>query len=187
MSVDINSKACSHCKTNFASLNKHLLLGIETLKLSFLKAVINSFKYMFKFTGRARRKEIWYLQLFYFITFNLFIIINSFSNPTTEIFKRITFYTLIYALFPFWEYAYLFVIFDKVFVSLCFIFITCMIRLSSYIRRLHDFGMHGKFVAFLLLPAVGTVIHWKNLCNCGDFGKNDFGFDPLLNENVQGE
>ena len=50
------------------------------------------------------------------------------------------------------------------------------------IRRLHDLGKNGMFWLVALIPAIGLIFSIYLFCAPGQSGWNEYGADPLMDE-----
>ena len=135
-------------------------------KLSNLKfgtAVKSGLLMLFKFKGRARRSEFWWLILAFLIVFNLIEIVMYFSKVSGDV-------VLKYILFP----------------------LSCVLIVSATVRRLHDTGRSGFWIFLGLIPIMLTVffnLFWlvtlivnmcfiALLCDDSEKGENSYGPSP---------
>ncbi|EAS18962.1 conserved hypothetical protein [Flavobacteria bacterium BBFL7] len=118
-----------------------------------VKAVFNNYT---DFSGRARRSEYWYWQLFNFIVFLILyvpmIIGAATENEAIAIPFAILF--LLYAL------------------------ATIIPSLAVIVRRLHDTGRSGWFYFISMIPFVGTIILLIWLIEDSKHGANQWGPNP---------
>lgn len=115
----------------------------------FLKA----FSQYADFSGRARRREYWYFQLFSFlITVALAIVDILFGTFSDEaglgLFSGIA---SIAMFLPAW---------------------------AVQVRRLHDIGRSGWWILIGLIPIIGPIILLVFHCTDSDPGKNEYGPNP---------
>ena len=118
-------------------------------------------KHYRNFTGRARRREYWFFQLFLFlieiIMLIIFIIFQSFS---------------LNLIVP----AIIFIIFIMIFFTP---------SLALIVRRLHDTGRSGCFIFIALIPLVGDFILLYFLCCDSQDAINEYGPSPKYITNLQ--
>ena len=105
------------------------------------------------FSGRARRSEYWYFTLFNF----LFALVAMFLDNLFGIALDKLGYGPIY---------------------LIYMFAVLVPNLAVAVRRLHDVGKSGWFIAIGLIPVVGTIWMIVVLATPGMEGSNKYGPDP---------
>ena len=136
---------------------------VQTLPtLGFMEAVKISYKKFCTFSGRARRSEFWWLNLFLgilmtilsFIIFILFIIIfafnfgtryNRYLNKWNKKYQNNTFYLGIEI-----PLLFIFVIIIEIILAIPLI--------SASVRRLHDTGKSGLFLLLTLVPFGNLIL-----------------------------
>ena len=121
------------------------------------------FKHYADFTGRARRSEYWFFQLFVFL-------IQFF----TELIAYIL--TMVFSL-------------NSLMIPAAFLTIMILIffipSLSLAVRRLHDTGRSGCFIFIALIPLVGVFILLYFFCSDSEDASNDYGPSPKYISNSQ--
>lgn len=105
------------------------------------------------FTGRARRSEYWYFNLFNLIFLVLAAALDNILNLTISPLPYGVFYCL-YGLFIF------------------------LPSLSVQVRRLHDVNKSGWFILIGLIPLIGAIWLLILYCTEGTEGDNEYGPDP---------
>lgn len=109
------------------------------------------------FRGRARRKEYWMFTLFNAIIGFVFGCIDGllgWTNPEIGLGVLGGIYSLA-VLVP---------------------------GLAVTVRRLHDVGMSGWKLLYVLIPIIGAIILIVSYCTAGDSGSNAWGEDPKKDE-----
>ena len=112
------------------------------------------------FSGRARRSEYWYFQLFNFLTTILIGAIAFFS------FKE-----------------------SAVFIILLYGLVVMLPSLALVVRRLHDIGKSGWYYFVSFIPIVGSIWILVLLATDSQYGPNEYGLNPkgLGNEDEEDE
>ncbi len=120
------------------------------------------------FSGRSRRKEYWMFFLLQIIIIVALAIIGGVLGGFTPdpAGSMSTGGTLMIALFGLYALA---------------IFIP---SLAVQVRRFHDQDKSGWFVLLGFIPYVGGIIVLVFMCLDGTKGKNRFGEDPKMSDNV---
>ncbi len=120
------------------------------------------------FSGRSRRKEYWMFALLQVIIIVALAIIGGVLGSFTPdpAGSMSTGGTLMIALFGLYALA---------------IFIP---SLAVQVRRFHDQDKSGWFVLLGFIPYVGGLIVLVFMCLDGTKGKNRFGDDPKMSDNV---
>ncbi len=104
--------------------------------------LINPFKNIFNYSGRASRKEFWMFQLYYFILYILLI-------------------------FPL---SFIIMLFDTDIDNLSdifffgFLILHSIVNLSISVRRIHDLNKSASYLFYSFIPLVGHTIdepHYK--------------------------
>lgn len=123
---------------------------MKTAKIDFVNEVKTCLRKYATFSGRARRTEFWYFQLFYFVVGFIAMSLDDllFSGLAIEPLNMLTFFALIVP------------------------------QLAVAARRLHDINRSGwwQLLAFTVIGLV-LLIYW--FCQKGHSGDNRFGADPL--------
>lgn len=101
------------------------------------------------FSGRARRSEYWYFTLCQIIIFMLLVLLAVVIEED-------------YGFVPFFLYA----------------LATFIPYFAVLVRRLHDSGKSGWYYFVRLIPVVGPIWLLVLLCTQGDYGQNQYGYDP---------
>jgi uncharacterized membrane protein YhaH (DUF805 family) len=110
------------------------------------------------FTGRARRSEYWYFQLFNALVFLALIALGVILRVTGGAVQTITIPCSLYSL-------------------ICFI-----PSLSCTVRRLHDTGRSGWWYCISFLPLIGAVILLVFLVTDSEPGWNAYGHNPKVSD-----
>ncbi|WP_459210522.1 DUF805 domain-containing protein [Aquimarina rhabdastrellae] len=116
------------------------------------------------FEGRARRKEYWMFVLFNaLITIGIAIVAGIFTAIAASI-----------------DLPFLSIIFWIVYV----IYALAMIlpTLAVAVRRLHDTGNSGWMYLITLIPLIGPIWLLVLMATEGDYGDNQYGPDPKVEE-----
>lgn len=105
------------------------------------------------FNGRARRSEYWYFTLFnLLIAFGAMFLDNIFGIALDKL-----------------GYGPIYLI---------YMFAVLLPSLAVAVRRLHDVGKTGWFIAIGLIPVIGTIWLLVILVTPGMEGPNKYGPDP---------
>lgn len=125
---------------------------------------LKALKQYFDFSGRARRKEFWYFNLFNIIFFYvLLFIFGAIADASGNIW--IIFLSYVYSL------------------------LTLIPSLAVSVRRLHDIGKSGAYILLSFIPLIGFI--WLLILWCmegesrpNQWGENPKGFgnDSLINQ-----
>lgn len=125
------------------------------------------------FSGRARRKEYWMFTLINgiiglviygaAIATSTMATINTPYGPTTTI---TSFSPLFYVYF-------------------IYILATALPSLAVFFRRLHDTNRSGWWFFIGILPLVGVIVLLIFMVSAGTEGPNDYGSDPLEEDDNQ--
>ena len=128
-----------------------------------MKWYLQAFKNTFDFKGRARRSEYWYLFLFNMVVFiGLMSLAVSFDNLNRYKIDAIeNFFTILIGLYG---------------------LITIIPNLSVSIRRLHDVGRSGFWLAICLIPYVGFITILILAAQDSEQGTNKWGSNPKETE-----
>ena len=112
------------------------------------------------FSGRARRSEYWYFQLFNFITNVLLAVISYFTFQ-----NAIIFIVLLYGL------------------------VVLLPNIALVVRRLHDIGKSGWYYFVAFIPIVGAIWILVLLATDSEYGPNEYGLNPkgIGNEDEEDE
>ena len=137
-------------KSDFKS-KKKAVGATEKVKITnwYLK-VLNQYA---DFNGRARRKEYWMFTLFS----SIFIIAAIILDVSLEITMEGTFYGPAYLLY---------------------VLITFIPTLAVGVRRLHDVGKSGVWLAISFIPLIGTIWLFVLFVSAGNPGENEYGTNP---------
>ena len=121
--------------------------------MSFIEAISTVFRKYFDYTGRARRKEYWYFQLF----FGIVMIAAAFitNNMTGEL-----------------QYSSQG---DNLFMAVAIILYLPFISVTA--RRLHDTGRSGWWQLIQSVPIVGLILLYWLIIGSED-GNNKYGERP---------
>jgi len=106
------------------------------------------------FSGRARRKELWYFWLFGFI----FGLILAFIDMVTGTWNTETGGGLL---------------------SNIFILVMILPNLAVSTRRLHDIGRTGWWILIMLIPLIGLIVLLIFYSQKGTQGENKHGPNPI--------
>ncbi len=118
--------------------------------ISFGQAVKNFYSKCFDFSGRARRSEYWWAQLYIVIaTFIFNAIISFFSNESISLSISIIYFIHLF-----------------------------LADLSLTIRRLHDIDKSGWVICVNFIPTIGTLIQLYFCCQDSTIGPNRWGESP---------
>ncbi|QAY69389.1 DUF805 domain-containing protein [Xylanimonas protaetiae] len=142
--------------------------------MSFPAAVVSVLKKYAKFSGRARRSELWWYLLAYaalqavvnvaFVASATVEYVDTMStlspDDTDGAVSALTTYTS--AFVPVWV------------LTLALLLPT----LAVYVRRLHDVDKSGGWIFFALVPVVGPIMLIVWFATAGTVGANRFGPDP---------
>jgi uncharacterized membrane protein YhaH (DUF805 family) len=105
------------------------------------------------FSGRSRRSEYWYFQLFNFFAAIVVCIFGYlFSSPDSM--GNLAIFCCIYSLVSF------------------------VPSLSVTVRRLHDIGKNGWWYLISFIPLIGAIILLVFMVTDGDPGWNEYGHNP---------
>ena len=141
-------------------------------RVGFIEAIIISFKNYCNFRGRSRRSEFWYFRLFDFIISSILI---TLLIVTAEIVEISTY-----------SYYYKTLKFNPIIQLICSIYYLAVFApmLSSCIRRLHDIGKSGVYLAWVCIPLIGLIILIVYFCYDSQPEENEYGPSPkyLTNE-----
>lgn len=135
-------------------------------RVGFIEAIIISFKNYCNFRGRSRRSEFWYFRLFDFIISSILITLLIVTAEIVEIstysyyYKTLKFNPIIQLLLCIYELA--------VFAPMLF----------SCIRRLHDIGKSGVYLAWVCIPLIGLIILIVYFCYDSQPEENEYGPSP---------
>lgn len=116
--------------------------------MSFIDAISTVFSKYFDYTGRARRKEYWYYQLFFGIVIIAAAFITNNMNSSQG---------------------------DYLFMAVAIILYLPFISVTA--RRLHDTGHSGWWMLISSIPIVGLILlYW--LIKGSENGTNKYGKRP---------
>jgi hypothetical protein len=108
------------------------------------------------FSGRARRKEYWLWELFTLIVISILATIQQVFVAMESV-----------------EGLYLLTALIWIFSIVVF-----LPSLAVTIRRLHDLDKSGGYIFIGLIPIVGGIWLFVQMCRKGTVGDNRFGADP---------
>jgi uncharacterized membrane protein YhaH (DUF805 family) len=103
------------------------------------------------FQGRARRREFWFFNLFYFLIMSVLNILLQFLGANAG---TVNMMASIFAL------AFILPI------------------LALFVRRLHDIGKSGWWILLGFIPIVGLIIILVWVCSDSQEGANQYGPTP---------
>lgn len=128
-------------------------------KMSFVDAIRAVFTNIFKFDGRARRKEYWTFMLFYFLIMfgAMFLDVATGYNSYTH--------GSVYG--PITTTAY---------------FIILVPWLAVTIRRFHDCGYSWAYILWVFLPIAGGIIVFIATIEDSEKKANEYGESPKYGE-----
>ena len=106
------------------------------------------------FTGRSRRKEYWYFQLFNGLVIILLLVFGILYANTGGSVQAIVIPCSAYSLISF------------------------LPSLSCTVRRLHDTGRSGWWYWISIIPLIGAIVLLVFLVADSDQGWNEYGHDP---------
>ena len=112
------------------------------------------------FSGRARRKEYWMWELFTLIVISILATIQQVFVAMESV-----------------EGLYLLTALIWIFSIVVF-----LPSLAVTIRRLHDLDKSGGYIFIGLIPIVGGIWLFVQMCREGTVGDNRFGADPKVVE-----
>ncbi|GAA0625740.1 DUF805 domain-containing protein [Kribbella sandramycini] len=118
-----------------------------------------------QFSGRARRKEFWFFQLFFFIGALVLSILDSLLG--LEFYKSATY----------GSFGYLAVVFQLALL---------VPSIAVSVRRLHDVGRSGWWVLLSFVVCIGWIVLLVWYVREGQVGDNEHGPDPKAAERGQG-
>ena len=138
-------------------------------RVGFLEAIKNGFKKYCNFHGRSRRSEFWFFALFNFIIELILILLLIVTTKKVEGYydSHIEFNPYILLLIDLYSLAVFFP------------------SLSISIRRLHDIGNNGSYLAFAFIPIAGAIILIVYDCKDSLPGENEYGPSPKYYINEQ--
>jgi uncharacterized membrane protein YhaH (DUF805 family) len=111
---------------------------------------VDTWRDYFNFSGRARRKEYWYFQLFHALALVIGEVLVVQSGATGV-------FTIIFALY----------------------FVASIVpEIAVTVRRLHDIGKSGWWYFVSLVPIAGPIWFLVLMCSDGEFGNNQYGPSP---------
>jgi len=113
------------------------------------------------FTGRSRRSQYWYFQLFNVLVFVVLLVFGFLFVKTGGSVQAITVPCAVYSLLSF------------------------VPSLSCTVRRLHDTGKSGWWYCISFIPLVGAIILLIFLVTDSDHGWNEYGNSPKSTEYSQ--
>jgi uncharacterized membrane protein YhaH (DUF805 family) len=114
---------------------------------------LGAFKKYATFSGRARRKEYWFFQLFNTLIVIALVVVDVMTHTMNQ--------TAGLGLF-----------------SSVFILATLLPSLAVLVRRLHDTGRSGWSVLYGLIPLVGGIIVLVFTLQDSEYGSNQYGPNP---------
>jgi uncharacterized membrane protein YhaH (DUF805 family) len=116
------------------------------------------------FSGRARRKEFWSLQLFsMLILVGLAIVAAALAGSMQGASEEQTSVAAVILVLLFGV----------------LVFASIIPNLAVFVRRLHDLGMSAGWVLVMLIPSIGTIFMLVIGCIPGQDRDNDYGPSPL--------
>ena len=113
------------------------------------------------FTGRSRRSEYWYFQLFNGLVFVVLVVFGILFAKTGGSVQAIIFPCGVYSLLSY------------------------VPSLSCTVRRLHDTGRSGWWYCISFIPLIGAIILLIFLITDSDQGWNEYGHNPKSPEYSQ--
>ena len=105
------------------------------------------------FSGRARRKEYWYFQLFYMLFLLAVVAADSTLSVTVEGFPMMS-------------------------ILAAFLILHFLPSLSVSVRRLHDVGRSGWTLLIGVVPVIGAILLLILTVKDGETGENQYGANP---------
>ncbi|SJM38125.1 Inner membrane protein YhaI [Psychrobacter pasteurii] len=120
----------------------------------FLDVIKNKYA---KFDGRARRKEYWMFQLFYYLIMAVVFLVFGMLTAVTgsEVFMTIA-------------------------LGIYFLFVLALLlpMLAVTVRRLHDIGKSGWWILISFVPYIGPIVLLVFCCLDSESGANKYGPNP---------
>lgn len=120
----------------------------------FLDVIKNKYA---KFDGRARRKEYWMFQLFYYLIMAVVFLVFGMLTAVTgsEAFMTIA-------------------------LGIYFLFVLALLlpMLAVTVRRLHDIGKSGWWILISFVPYIGPIVLLVFCCLDSESGANKYGPNP---------
>jgi len=113
------------------------------------------------FTGRSRRREYWYFQLFNGLVFILLLVFGILYQKTGGSLQSMVIPCSVYSLMSF------------------------LPSLSCTIRRLHDTGRSGWWYWIGIIPLIGAIILLVFLVSDSDPDWNEYGHSPKSPDNTR--
>ncbi|MDP5076762.1 MAG: DUF805 domain-containing protein [Nonlabens sp.] len=144
--------------TNNDSQSNNDWISRQPQSMTMMEAVKAVFNKYADFSGRARRSEYWYWQLFHFIVVIILYVPMIIGIATENEVFSIPFSILI----------------------LLYVLATMIPSLAVIVRRLHDTGRSGWNYFISLIPFVGTIILLVWLCEDSKHGTNQWGPNPKV-------
>lgn len=155
--VICTSNSAVHQENNFRSDPRNLsgINGIDD-DLAFIDALKKFFNHYVDFSGRSRRRELWYMILWQIIILSgLFLVSLPFFAGSL-----LMGLVVLYGLVSLYSVA------------------TFIPSLALSIRRIHDLGQSGWFYLFVLIPIVGFVFSCIWLFKDSEYKTNQWGPCP---------
>jgi uncharacterized membrane protein YhaH (DUF805 family) len=126
--------------------------------MSFTAALASFWSKYATFTGRSRRSEYWFIQLFLVITNLVAAVVDLYLME--------------------WDFDRFIANGGGGIVGLVWIAVTLVPTLAVLVRRLHDTGRTGWWALFILLPIVGAIVLLVITVIDSDAGANAYGPSP---------
>ncbi len=110
----------------------------------------------YSFQGRARRKEFWMFQLYFWL---ILIVLGGIAVGVAEAGMQT---------------------FGQIMLGITGLFYVIVLwpSITIAVRRLHDTGRSGLWIFILAIPAIGPLIFLALMCIDGQPYPNDYGDDP---------
>jgi uncharacterized membrane protein YhaH (DUF805 family) len=129
--------------------------------MSFAEAIRSCYGKYATFSGRARRSEYWFFQLFFWLVYIAFFALIGVGNAFPQGATRGLFVGLVGLAF------------------IAFVLGSFLPHLSVLVRRLHDGDRSGWWYWIALVPLVGAILLLVWFCTKGTDGSNRYGPDPF--------
>ena len=151
--------------------------------MKFSKAIISVLRNVIYFKGRASRSEYNFWMLFLFLIYSISIQLDPPSNPVKN--QLIEYHNDDNQVSTSNEgLNSLYVPFESRFFSFVY-FLFLLPTVAVTIRRFHDIGKSGWYI-LLPLSIIGVIpYHYWTCIVRGEEGTNNYGADPLKNEDNQ--
>lgn len=117
--------------------------------MTFTQAIASGFKNYVNFSGRARRSEFWFWQLFIVLASIVAVVLDSIIQTPNQAFASL------------------------------FGLANLVPDFAVMVRRMHDTDFRGWWLLLGLVPLIGMVVLIVWWCLEGTRGYNRFGADPL--------